>query len=197
MCGHHHDADPSVARDPESRSDSDTAMTTATPGSTRDGPRPSHWANDEGTAFKNPWDSAQAPTLGEMISGGSIVSWAKSHHALKEDDRSRDIKVVEPDWGEGKGATARDGRGDRFVKDVGVKHGVMAGTWLGHAGAFVEMPIAQDRHGKPRTAKFLFDPIFSGRAGPTQYTGPARYRASPCEVEDLPGCAAVFISHNQ
>jgi N-acyl-phosphatidylethanolamine-hydrolysing phospholipase D len=82
------------------------------------------------------------------------------------------------------------------------------GTWLGHASAFVEMPLSRaggagsDREGdsgqrETRTAKLLFDPIFSGRAGPTAYTGPARIRASPCEVEDLPGCDCVFISHNQ
>lgn len=172
--------------------------TMPTPGSLREGPRPSHWANDDGTSFKNPWPSGQAPTLTEMVQGGSIVSWAKSHHSLAEDSKSRDIKVVTPDWGEGKGATARGNRGDRFDKHANTKKtALMMGTWLGHAGAFVEMPITEGRDGKRRTAKFLFDPIFSGRAGPTQYTGPARYRASPCEVEDLPGCAAVFISHNQ
>ncbi|KAK4054571.1 Protein-lysine N-methyltransferase efm4 [Microbotryomycetes sp. JL201] len=162
--------------------------------------KPSHWANDNGTAFKNPWPSAQVPTLHEMWSGGSVVGWAKPRHKLESDRRAREIQVVQPDWGEGRGATARSDRGDRFTRtthDPNHRGQLMMGTWLGHAGAFVEMPWGHDglkRH--QNTFKMLFDPIFSGRAGPTQYTGPARYRPSPCEVQDLPGCEALFISHN-
>ncbi|KAK4053959.1 Protein-lysine N-methyltransferase efm4 [Microbotryomycetes sp. JL221] len=169
---------------------------------------PSHWANEHGTAFKNPWPSAQIPSLHEMWSGGFIVGWAKPRQKLESDRRARELEVVKPDWGEAKGATARGGRGDRFTRTSndgnngnnardGSGGKLMMGTWLGHAGAFVEMPWGHDglkRH--QNTFKMLFDPIFSGRAGPTAYTGPARYRPSPCEVEDLPGCDALFISHN-
>ncbi|KAM0791247.1 hypothetical protein ACM66B_005725 [Microbotryomycetes sp. NB124-2] len=161
---------------------------------------PEHWANEQGTAFKNPWPSAQVPTLHEMWSGGSVVGWAKPRHKLESDRRAREIKVVKPDWGEGRGATAISDRGDRFMRTAHDNQGgsrLMMGTWLGHAGAFVEMPWGHDGLKRQQnTFKMLFDPIFSGRAGPTQYTGPARYRPSPCEVADLPGCEALFISHN-
>jgi N-acyl-phosphatidylethanolamine-hydrolysing phospholipase D len=166
-------------------------------------PRPSHWSNDAGTSFRNPWPSAQAPTWSEMVSGGGLVGWAKREDQLVEHDKSREIKVVEPDWGMGRGATARSGRGDREngkeAKIVAEQQGkgLLLGTWLGHAGAFVEIPLERGKDGQARSAKLLFDPIFSGTAGPAACTGPKRYRKSPCEVDDLPGCDCVFISHNQ
>lgn len=45
--------------------------------------------------------------------------------------------------------------------------------------------------------RILCDPIFSNRAGPTAFTGPARIVGPPCRIEDLPGVDIVFISHNQ
>lgn len=50
---------------------------------------------------------------------------------------------------------------------------------------------------KQSAIRILFDPIFSNRAGPTAFTGPARIVGPPCRVEDLPGVDIVCISHNQ
>lgn len=146
--------------------------------------RPSHHANASGTLFKNPWPSAQPPTWTELASGGFPLAWAHQH--LRSHPHARAVKVVQPDWGRSD-ETKEKGKGREMI-----------GTWLGHAAAFVEMPwTGRDAQGAPETLKLLFDPIFSTRAGPTQYTGPGRLTPSPCQVEDLPGCDAVFISHNQ
>lgn len=75
----------------------------------------------------------------------------------------------------------------------------ITGTWLGHASALVQFPLASAKdttEDDQSSIYLLFDPIFSNRAGPTQYTGPARFSKTPCEVGDLPDCDAVFISHN-
>lgn len=45
--------------------------------------------------------------------------------------------------------------------------------------------------------RLLFDPIFSDRAGPSQWTGPKRALPPPCPIEDLPEFHFVVISHNQ
>lgn len=149
--------------------------------------RPSHHANASGTLFKNPWPSAQPPTWGELASSKFPLAWAHAH--LHSHPLARAVKVVQPDWG--RGADGGKGKGKGKGRE-------MVGTWLGHAAAFVEMPwMGEDAAGEPASLKLLFDPIFSQRAGPTQYTGPGRLTPSPCQVEDLPGCDAVFISHNQ
>jgi N-acyl-phosphatidylethanolamine-hydrolysing phospholipase D len=102
---------------------------------------------------------------------------------------------MKPDWG-----TAE-------LEEKGLqREKCVVGTWLGHAGVLVEMGIRGSGGGggggspggkeKKESLFMLFDPIFSERAGPTQWIGPGRMKASPCQVGDLPGCDAVFISHN-
>jgi N-acyl-phosphatidylethanolamine-hydrolysing phospholipase D len=153
--------------------------------------RPSHHTNDAGTAFKNPWPSADAPTWAELVQQPFPLGWATPD--LRKNPKAREVKVVRPDWG----------------KEVLVERGLesdncVVGTWLGHASALVEMPLEGTQGtataGGPTKGKkrlwMLFDPIFSARAGPTQWTGPGRMRESPCQVADLPGCDVVFISHN-
>ncbi|TXT03837.1 hypothetical protein VHUM_04358 [Vanrija humicola] len=66
-------------------------------------------------------------------------------------------------------------------------------TWLGHAGAFVQIPWATEREG---AAGLLFDPIFSYRCSPSQLVGPARYLAPPCGIDDLPPVHVCCISHD-
>ncbi|KAL1405422.1 hypothetical protein Q8F55_009053 [Vanrija albida] len=66
-------------------------------------------------------------------------------------------------------------------------------TWLGHAGAFVQIPWADDRAG---AAGVLFDPIFSYRCSPSQLVGPARYLQPPCGIDDLPQVHVCCISHD-
>ncbi len=43
---------------------------------------------------------------------------------------------------------------------------------------------------------FLTDPVFSERASPVQWAGPARFHASPISIADLPPIKAVILSHD-
>jgi L-ascorbate metabolism protein UlaG (beta-lactamase superfamily) len=150
--------------------------------------RPPHWANSTGTLFKNPWPSAEEVSWSELYNGNLPVSW----HDRKLSPE--DITVAAPDWGEA-GLKAK-------YPDAGSPQDYLIATWLGHAGALVEIPslalgtTSARRAATEHSVYLCFDPIFSYRAGPTPYTGPARYRKTPCQANDLPGCDAVFISHN-
>jgi hypothetical protein len=131
--------------------------------------RPAHHANDTNSAFKNPWPSAEAPTWAELLSSKFPLGWyenlAKKHPNIK------DVKVMKPDWG------------ISALKSSGVaKEKAIIGTCLGHAGVLTEMFLEG-----AESFYAVYDPIFSERAGPTQYTGPQRLRPPPCQVTDLPG----------
>ncbi|GAA6013839.1 hypothetical protein JCM10207_008209 [Rhodosporidiobolus poonsookiae] len=173
--------------------------------------RPSHHVVHPITgtlSFRNPWPSASAPTPSELLFGGAWLGWPKLH--LHHHPKARELQVLEPNWGTDKVRELKQ-KAKEQGKD---KAGFMRGTWLGHATAFVELPIgvpedpwkaakrkAQGEKGEvdepeEMTVKLLFDPIFSERAGPTSYTGPGRIKPAPCKVEDLPGVDAVFVSHN-
>lgn len=43
---------------------------------------------------------------------------------------------------------------------------------------------------------YLTDPVFSQRASPVQWAGPARFHAPPLDIEDLPPIKAVILSHD-
>jgi len=45
-------------------------------------------------------------------------------------------------------------------------------------------------------AFYLTDPVFSKRASPVQWAGPARFHAPPISIEDLPPIKAVILSHD-
>ncbi|MPS26220.1 MBL fold metallo-hydrolase [Pigmentiphaga sp.] len=49
---------------------------------------------------------------------------------------------------------------------------------------------------KLRGRYWLTDPVFSRRASPVQWAGPARFHAPPIAIEDLPPIAGVILSHN-
>lgn len=158
-------------------------------------PPPAHHAPNGG--FRNPWPSAQVPGWTEIISGGNPLSWASSN--LHTHEKAKRIKVVKPDWG-----LSLDNPPPPSLLAPG--HGPrLLATWLGHAAAFVQVPLARSinvaKHSgvvisQPQVS-ILFDPIFSQRAGPTSYTGPSRINQVPCAVDDLPACEIVCISHNQ
>jgi len=57
---------------------------------------------------------------------------------------------------------------------------------LGHSSLLLKM------HDK----FWLTDPVFSERASPMHWFGPARFHAPPIRVEDLPPIEAVILSHN-
>ena len=143
--------------------------------------RPAHHANSSATAFVNPWPSASVPTWGELVQSSFPLGFYKDEHIRHE--KARDLKVVTPDWGQAS-LKARNLDKSRAI----------VGTWLGHASALVELPPLDNADQK--SIWLLFDPIFSTRAGPTVNSGVIRFKKAPCQVEDLPGCDAVFISHN-
>src|ERR1700760_2715815 len=59
-------------------------------------------------------------------------------------------------------------------------------TWIGHATALVQAS----------GLNVLTDPIFSRRASPVQFAGPARAHPPGVALEDLPHIDGVVISHN-
>ncbi|KAK4937062.1 hypothetical protein LTR10_022185 [Elasticomyces elasticus] len=143
--------------------------------------RPAHHANNAGTSFINPWPSASKPSWAELTRAS--FPFGRYEVGLHSHRKARDVKVINPDWG----ATSLE-------KCKADKSKCIIGTWLGHAGALVEVPSLDKTEQK--SLWLLIDPIFSLRAGPTQYSGVARMKQSPCQVDHLPGCDAVFISHN-
>lgn len=154
--------------------------------STSSARRPAHHANSTASSFTNPWPSAGKATYSELFASSFFpLGWYGE--PLHKHDRAREIEVVEPDWG----TAALNEKGLRLEDSI-------IGTWLGHAGAMVRIPLAGiGKKGADKDSLWLlFDPIFSSRAGPTQYTGPQRINKSPCQVTDLPKCDAVLISHN-
>ncbi|GJN89415.1 hypothetical protein Rhopal_002395-T1 [Rhodotorula paludigena] len=134
--------------------------------------------------FRNPWPSANSLSLEQLVTSGPWL--ARPLTALE--GAVEGVKRVVPDWGHPQlEELGREGSGGEYIR----------GTWLGHAGAFVEIPLEQaDGRKGPRSLKLLFDPIFSLRAGPTSFFGPKRMHEAPCAVSDLPGVDVVFISHN-
>ncbi|MGY8737750.1 MAG: MBL fold metallo-hydrolase [bacterium] len=59
-------------------------------------------------------------------------------------------------------------------------------TWIGHATMLVEMD----------GVRFLTDPMWSKRASPLSWIGPARHVAPGMDFDDLPPINFVLISHN-
>lgn len=49
---------------------------------------------------------------------------------------------------------------------------------------------------KLRGHYWLTDPVFSKRASPVQWLGPARFHAPPIDIDELPPIAGVILSHN-
>ena len=59
-------------------------------------------------------------------------------------------------------------------------------TWMGHSSVLVEV----------EGVRILTDPVFSKRASPVQWAGPARFHPPPLTVSELPELDAVIISHD-
>jgi L-ascorbate metabolism protein UlaG (beta-lactamase superfamily) len=58
-------------------------------------------------------------------------------------------------------------------------------TWLGHSTVLVELD----------GVRVLTDPMWSERASPSRWVGPARFHAPPVPIEALPRLDAVVVSH--
>ncbi len=59
-------------------------------------------------------------------------------------------------------------------------------TWIGHATLLLQWP----------GGTVLTDPIFSARASPLPFAGPARIPARPLAIDELPSVDVVLLSHN-
>ena len=59
-------------------------------------------------------------------------------------------------------------------------------TWLGHSSVLLEIG----------GVRVLTDPVFSKRASPFQWMGPARFHETPVSLDELPKLDAVVISHD-
>ena len=59
-------------------------------------------------------------------------------------------------------------------------------TWLGHSSVLLEIG----------GVRVLTDPVFSKRASPFQWMGPARFHETPVPLDELPKLDAVVISHD-
>ncbi|KAL1409918.1 Protein-lysine N-methyltransferase efm4 [Vanrija albida] len=152
-------------------------LTISRPDGTRE--RKDHWANDEGTAFVNPWPSANM----KAMAGGAVAKfiWQGLWISKKDDlaDPSRFVSTTTPDFSP-------------------APQGSVKATWLGHACVLVSFPPPADAAPGERGVNVLFDPVFSVRCGPTQLFGaPKRYTPVPCgDVDGLPEIDVVVISHN-
>ncbi|KAH8825939.1 N-acyl-phosphatidylethanolamine-hydrolyzing phospholipase D [Flagelloscypha sp. PMI_526] len=139
--------------------------------------RPSHWDNDTGIGFNNPWESCR--DVKSFLSRPVFRAFYQSTWKMlnvKTDHAKSAIGVQTPTWGH---------------EDPAASTKIRA-TWLGHACFFVQMPGSASSRG----ANILFDPIFSDRCSPNQHMGPKRYTPPPCTIEDIPEVDAVVISHN-
>lgn len=130
--------------------------------------RPAHWANSSGTLFKNPWPESSRPPAWNELSWP--VAWKKPASA-----DARRIAVRQPDF-------TFDGHSQNSVR----------ATWLGHSTALCQIPL--EGH-EQQCFNVLADPLFSARAGPTQYTGVLRFLPPPCAIKDLPRIDVVLITH--
>lgn len=151
--------------------------------SNRTSSRPAHHANNSGTAFINPWPSADKPTWTELLQGQFPLGFYKSD--LHKHDKAHNVQVVKPDWGIAS-----------LQKQALDKTQCVIGTWLGHASSLVEIPSSDKDAHRGKSVYLLFDPIFSDKAGPPYGGGVTRMKKPPCRVEELPGVNALFISHN-
>ncbi len=59
-------------------------------------------------------------------------------------------------------------------------------TWLGHAALLIEID----------GFRLLTDPVFSKRASPMQWMGPARFHPVPIDIDAIPMLDAIIISHD-
>lgn len=152
--------------------------------------KPAHWANDEGTLFRNPWDSFRkvvSPHLFCFVPGGLMLRGVikgfgdfvdmiyqvqlKSSPEPLATSAER-IPVHTPDFS----ITAK------------LPPGQIKATWLGHACFLLELPNTGD--GK-RGMRVLLDPVFSERCSPSAWVGPKRFTRVCCAVEELPEVDAV------
>lgn len=163
-----------------------------------------------GNGFRNPWPSAisNQSNLTQIISNGIPIQLAK-----KLMTEIKPIRTLPADL-ELYSTHPTHPESSEFDNRSSTK---LVSTWLGHAGYLVQLPIIPNESkpssssssssavketsspqssGGIRPFRALFDPMFSNRAGPTQWTGPKRFRPSPCHVKQIPRVDVCLISHS-
>ncbi|KAG7094883.1 hypothetical protein E1B28_005690 [Marasmius oreades] len=142
--------------------------------------RPSHWVDEEGTAFKNPWKSWREHDWRDQL---YIVFKHSKQCPTAPENISELIPARKPTW---------TGKSTDELK--------LKAMWMGHASFFVELParscIVDSTSTPSRGARILFDPLFSERCSPIQWAGFKRITPPACQVEDLPEIDVVVISHD-
>ncbi|GAA6024791.1 hypothetical protein JCM10207_005587 [Rhodosporidiobolus poonsookiae] len=160
--------------------------------------------------FSSPFPSAALPPFSSWfptLSNPWVTLADHSLHVRARAEGVRDVRRVRPDWGERAERKARER--DAQKGGAGEEAEYVRGTWLGHAGAFVELPFSsppsssslsssRTRSTSRQTVRILLDPLFSDRASPVSWAGPKKEKGkeAPSSVEELPGVDAVCISHN-
>ena len=177
---------------------------------TTSGAKSSHWVDNAGTSFRNPWESYRHHTFLNLLSvsleppaafrGYNMLTkcpfrlqkfMSNYPSMMYKDTReiTQCLSVRKPTWGE-----AQSGSEDEPLTSENSTHDKIKATWLGHACFFVELPSRaigdlKSSQGDTRGVRILFDPVFSDRCSPSQYMGPKRYT----RTSSLHMCL-VFIS---
>ncbi|WVR04484.1 hypothetical protein IAU60_001487 [Kwoniella sp. DSM 27419] len=134
----------------------------------------SHWANDKGTAFVNPWSSF-TPFRMMALFKFQYQMMTESDPTLKEAKKL--IPHVTPTFG------------------ADIPSDQLKATWLGHASVLIETPSkAAPGEKGGRGVRVLFDPILLDKM--FHGLGTKRKSTPPCEIADLPELDAIVISHN-
>ncbi|KIJ47263.1 hypothetical protein M422DRAFT_28926 [Sphaerobolus stellatus SS14] len=149
--------------------------------------KPTHWVNNQGTAFRNPWASWRPHDWRDQL---YIVFQHSKQCPVPPNNISSLLPTRKPTW-------------DFKDKDSAQK---IKATWMGHASFFVEFPsraiVSSSVSGETsiikttRGARVLFDPIFSERCSPIQWAGFKRITPPACTFEELPEVDIVVISHD-
>ncbi|KAJ9095263.1 hypothetical protein QFC21_005629 [Naganishia friedmannii] len=142
--------------------------------------KPSHWANDDGTLFVNPWTSFRQTSLSDLATMMYQVNIRAPPEPISTTAAS--IPVHTPDF------TYSSSSSGKSIPAEQIK-----ATWLGHACFLLELPSTTPGQ---RGVRLLLDPVFSDRCSPSAWVGPKRFTKVPCQVEDLPEIDCVVISHN-
>lgn len=128
------------------------------------------WRNgsirDSNGSFVIPWLKGKFPP---PFSSVMKWWWNKSAPSFPTEQETKEwFPTVKPDW-----------------ESIAQKGSSI--TWLGHATCYLFMANG---------LRILTDPVFSQRASPFQWAGPARYVQIPCPITEIPTPHIVLISHD-
>lgn len=117
--------------------------------------------------FNNPWDTWQAPTMTDAVKF-LMTEPDDSHIPAPKEELDINLPILKP-------KLESPPAGGQFRV-----------TWIGHSTLLIQV----DGY------NILTDPVFSKRASPVQFIGPARFRDPAITVAELPKIDLVVISHN-